>query len=122
MEAQFLDFPFHLDGRGRSAETGGDDHVRDLIYQVLFTNPGERVNRPDFGCGLKQLVFAPNSDALAASTQQLVQGALLRWLEDVISVERVSVANIDATLEVTVVYVRRDNGERHEDVFTRPAV
>ena len=122
MDAPFLDFPFHLDGRGRSAETGADDHVRDLIYQVLFTNPGERVNRPDFGCGLKRLVFAPNSDALAASTQQLVQGALLRWLEEVISVERVSVANVDATLEVTVVYVRRDSGERHEDVFARPAV
>ena len=122
MEAPFLDFPFHLDGRGRSAETGADDHVRDLIYQVLFTNPGERVNRPDFGCGLKQLVFAPNSDALAASTQQLVQGALLRWLEDVITVERVTVANVDATLEVTVVYVRRDSGERREEVFTRPAV
>lgn len=122
MAAPFLDFPFHLDGRGRSAETGADDHVRDLIYQVLFTDPGERVNRPDFGCGLKRLVFAPNSDALAASTQQLVQGALLRWLEEVISVERVSVANVDATLEVTVVYVRRDSGERHEDVFVRPAV
>jgi uncharacterized protein len=122
MDAPFLDFPFHLDGRGRSAETGAVDHVRDLIYQVLFTNPGERVNRPDFGCGLKRLVFAPNSDALAASTQQLVQGALLRWLEEVISVERVSVANVDATLEVTVVYVRRDSGERHEYVFARPAV
>ena len=122
MERAFLDFPFHLDGRGRSAEADADDHVRDLIYQVLFTNPGERVNRPDFGCGLKQLVFAPNSDALAASTQQLVQGALLRWLEDVITVERVAVTNVDATLEVTVVYVRRDSGERHEDVFARPAV
>ncbi len=119
MDPSFLDFPFHLDGRGRSAETNADDHVRDLIHQVLFTNPGERVNRPDFGCGLKQLVFAPNSDALAASTQQLVQGALLRWLEDVITVERVAVTSVDATLEVTVVYVRRDTGERHEDVFER---
>ena len=121
MDAASLDFPFHLDGRGRSAETNADDHVRDLIYQVLFTNPGERVNRPDFGCGLKQLVFAPNSDALATSTQQLVQGALLRWLEDVIRVEQVAVKSVDASLEVTVVYVRRDTGERHEDVFERPA-
>jgi uncharacterized protein len=119
MEPQYFDFPFHIDSRGRSAETGIDDHVRDLIYQVLFTNPGERVNRPDFGCGLKQLVFAPNSDALAVSTQQLVQGALLRWLEDVITVERVTVTNVDAALEVTVVYVRRDTGERHVDVFER---
>ena len=79
--ALFLDFPFHVDGRGRSAETAEDDHIRDMIFQVLFTNPGERVNRPDFGCGVKQLVFMPNSDALATATQFLVQGSLQRWLD-----------------------------------------
>ena len=115
----YFDFPFHIDGRGRSAEAGVDDHVRDMIYQVLFTNPGERVNRPDFGCGLKQLLFMPNSDALAASTQQLVQGALLRWLQDVISVESVEVSSIESTLEVKVTYVRRDSGERREELFRR---
>jgi len=114
-----LDFPFHLDARGRTAQTGADDHVRDLIYQVLFTAPGERVNRPEFGCGLKQLLFAPNSGALAAATQQLVQGALHRWLEDVIVVERVEVRAIESALEVDVVYVRRDTGERHEESFSR---
>jgi len=67
----YLDFPFRIDGRGRSGETDTDDHVRDLIWQVLFTSPGERVNRPDFGCGLKTLVFMPNSDALAAATQAM---------------------------------------------------
>jgi phage baseplate assembly protein W len=117
MEGTFLDFPLHIDGRGRAAETGEDDHVRDLIHQVLFTGPGERVNRPDFGCGLARLVFAPNSDALAASTQQIVQGALLRWLEDVITVERVSVAGTESLLEVTVTYVRLDSGERRQDTF-----
>ena len=50
-----------------------EDHVRDLIEQVLFTTPGERVNRPTFGSGLLQLVFAPNSDALAAATEMTVQ-------------------------------------------------
>ena len=65
--------------------------MRDLIEQVLFTAPGERVNRPEFGCGLKQLVFAPASDALAAATEQLVHGALIRWLDPVISVEKVAV-------------------------------
>lgn len=114
-----LDFPFHLDARGRTAETDADDHVRDLIYQVLFTAPGERVNRPEFGCGLKQMVFAPNSGALAAATQQLVQGALHRWLEEVIVVERVEVRAIEAALEVDVVYVRRDTGERREESFSR---
>ena len=115
-----LDFPFHLDARGRSAETDPDDHVRDLIYQVLFTSPGERVNRPEFGCGLKQLVFAPNSDALATATQQLVQGALHRWLEEVMAVEGVEVSAVESTLEVKVVYVRRDTGERREEIFSRP--
>jgi phage baseplate assembly protein W len=112
----------HINGRGRTAVTDADNHVRDLIHQVLFTAPGERVNRPDFGCGLKQLVFLPNSDALAASTQQLVQGALLRWLEDVIVVEAVTVETINSSLEVTVIYTRRETGTRHQDVFVREAV
>ena len=77
----YFDFPYHIDGRGRTAETDEDDHIRDMIHQVLFTNPGERVNRPDFGCGVGQLVFMPNSDALAAATQFLVQGSLTRWLD-----------------------------------------
>lgn len=119
MSSTYLDFPFRLDSRGRSGETGADDHVRDLVFQVLFTNPGERVNRPDFGCGLKQLVFMPNSDALAAATQKLVQGSLQRWLADEIVVERVEVQAIEASLEVTVVYVRRETGERRTDVFQR---
>jgi phage baseplate assembly protein W len=113
----FLDFPFAIDSRGRSAVTGEDDHVRDMIMQVLFTAPGERVNRPEFGCGVKQLVFAPASDALAAATEQLIHGALLRWLEPVISVERVAVAVGDGQLEIHIVYARRDTQERREDVF-----
>src|SRR5215207_2409488 len=112
MAPSYLDHPFHFDGRGRVATTGADDHVRDMMYQVLFTNPGERVNRPDFGCGLLQLVFMPNSDVLATATQFLVQGALQRWLADVIQVEQLQVTNEDERLVVDVVYVRRDNGER----------
>jgi Bacteriophage baseplate protein W len=114
----YMDYPFHIDGRGRTAETDEDDHIRDLIHQVLFTNPGERVNRPDFGCGLKQMVFLPNSDALAAATQMLVQGALQRWLETVIQVERVAVEARDEKLFVTVVYSKRSTGERRQDLFT----
>ena len=118
-DAGYLDDPYHLDARGRSAETSTDDHVRDLIFQVLFTSPGERVNRPEFGCGLKQLVFMPNSDALAIATQQLVQGALHRWLENVIAIERVEVRAVESTLEVLVVYRRRDTGQRREEIFSR---
>lgn len=119
MATQQLDFPFAIDARGRSATTTSDDHIRDLMMQVLFTAPGERVNRPEFGCGLKQLVFAPASEALAAATGQLVHGALIRWLDPVISVERVAVEVADAALEVTVVFARRDTGERHETTFTQ---
>jgi phage baseplate assembly protein W len=116
--ALFLDFPFHVDGRGRSAETAEDDHIRDMIFQVLFTDPGERVNRPDFGCGVKQLVFMPNSDALATATQFLVQGALQRWLDGVIQVESVEVEAVEAELRVTVVYSKRSGGGPRRDVFT----
>lgn len=119
---KYLDYPFHLDGTGRSATTGADDHVRDLIYQVLFTAPGERVNRPDFGCGLLQQVFAPASEALATATQFLVQGALQRWLEDVVRVEKVTVECAGERLVVDVVYERLDTGEKRQDRFTAPPV
>ena len=116
----FLDHPFHFDAKGRTATTEVDDHVRDMIFQVLFTSPGERVNRPDFGCGLLQLVFAPNSDALATATQFMVQGSLQRWLADVIQVERVLVSSEEERLVVDVAYVRLDNGQRRQDRFTSP--
>jgi phage baseplate assembly protein W len=115
---RFLDFPFHVDGRGRAAETDEDDHIRDMIFQVLFTNPGERVNRPDFGCGLKQLIFMPNSDALATATQLLVQGTLQRWLDPVIQVESVAVEAEDSELRVSIVYSKRSGGGTRRDVFT----
>jgi len=118
----FFDFPFHIDGRGRSAETEEDEHIRDLIMQVLFTNPGERVNRPDFGCGVKQLVFMPNSDALATATQFLIHGALQRWLESVIQVESVEVEAVDSELRVSLVYSKRSGGGLRREVFTPAGV
>lgn len=114
-----IDYPFHIDGRGRTAGTDQDDHIRDLIEQVLFTSPGERVNRPDFGSGLMQLVFAPNSDELATATQFMVQGALQQWLGDLIQVEAVQVESEEATLRVTVQYVIRRNQQRQVAQFTR---
>lgn len=113
----FFDYPFSIDGRGRVRTTDEDDHIRDMIHQVLFTNPGERVNRPDFGCGLLQLLFLPNSDVLATATQFTVQGALQRWLGDLIQVEQVNVENIEEQLIVTIVYVKRSTGERKQERF-----
>jgi phage baseplate assembly protein W len=115
-----VDFPLRFDGRGRTATTGADDHVRDLIEQVLFTMPGERVNRPDFGSGLLQLTFAPLSDELTSATQVLVQGALEQWLGDVVAVEAVQVSHADATLAVSVQYVVLLTGERRMDTFEQP--
>jgi hypothetical protein len=100
-----IDFPFHVDGRGRTAAPDdGDTHIRQLIEQLLFTNPGERVNRPDFGSGLLQMVFAPNSSELAAATQFVVQGGLQQWLGDRIQVVAVQVDPEDSQLRVTVRY------------------
>jgi phage baseplate assembly protein W len=116
-----LDFPFGFDGRGRSATTAEDEHIRDLIEQVLFTAPGERVNRPDFGSGLLRLVFEPNGEAVAAATRVSVEGALQRWLGDLIQLEAVEVRSIDATLEVAIRYVVRRTQERRTDSFRQGA-
>jgi hypothetical protein len=115
-----IDFPLHFDRRGRTASTGGDDHVRDLIEQLLFTNPGERVNRPDFGSGLLDLVFAPNSPELAAALQFSTQAALQRWLGDLIDVEDLEVTSEDAVLRVVVQYVVKRTGNRRVDTIQRP--
>jgi len=114
-----LGYPYHFDGRGRTAETSDNAHIRDLIEQVLFTSPGERVNRPTFGCGLNQLVFAPNSLELAAATQFLVQGALQQWLGDLIVVDSVQVESVDATLRVTISYAVRLTQTPQTAVFTQ---
>jgi len=114
-----VDYPFHVDARGRTAEASDEDHIRDLIEQVLFTAPGERVNRPTFGSGVMQLVFAPNSDALAAATQIQVQSALQQWLGDLIEVGEVEVTNDDATLNVLIRYVLRSTQEQRITQFQR---
>ena len=114
-----LSFPFRPDARGRSAESADDAHIRDMIEQVLFTAPGERVNRPTFGSGLMQLVFAPNSDTLAATTQFLVQGALQQWLGDLIVVESVQVEAQEGTLRVGIQYLIRRTQTRQTAQFSR---
>ncbi len=112
-----LDAPLRFDDRGRPAQAGADERVRDLIRAVLFTEPGERVNRPDFGCALRTLVFLPNSDVLAGATRTLILASLQRWLEREVVVRDVSVENDDATLRIRMVYVRRDTGQVHDDIF-----
>lgn len=112
-----IDFPFHFDARGRTASAGDDDHIRDMIEQLLFTNPGERVNRPDFGSGLLQMVFAPNSPEIAAALQFTVQASLQQWLGDVIQVQSLEVTSEDSTLRVELSYVVLRTTEQRAEVF-----
>ncbi len=114
-----VDHPWHFDSCGRTAATDDADHVRDMIEQLLLTSPGERVNRPDFGSGLLQLVFAPNSLELAAALQVTIQAGLQRWLGDVIDVQRLEVTSEDATVRVVLDYVVRATGERRTETFVR---
>ena len=115
-----IDYPFHFGADGRTATTGDADHLRDMIEQLLFTNPGERVNRPQFGSGLQQLVFAPNSPELAATLKFTVQAALQQWLGDVAEIRSLDVTAYDATLTVDLAYAIRRTGELRSDSFVRP--
>lgn len=112
-------FPYRFDGSGRTRDDDLAAWVRGLVEQVLFTAPGERVMRPTFGSGLAELVFAPNSPELAATTQFLVQSALQQWLADLVIVDAVQVEAVEATLTVHVTYTIRSTGERRDDTFER---
>lgn len=132
-----IDFPYHIDNRGRTATTedyhkirdfnrwggtaidGYEKHIFDLIEQLLFTSPGERVNRPDFGSGLLTLIFSPNSPELAAAMQSLMQAAIQRWLGDVIEVQTLDVTSEDSTLRITVQYWLLLTGEQRTTTFER---
>ena len=114
-----LGYPYHFDQQGRTAGTTQDEHIRDMIEQILFTSPGERVNRPDFGCGLQFQVFGPNSDAHAEATRFLVQGSLQQWMGDVIDVEAVDVQADESVLRVFVQYIVRQTQEQRVDQFIR---
>lgn len=117
-----IDFPFNFDGTGRTAQP--DDraaHVRNMIEQFLFTNPGERVNRPDFGSGLRNLLFEPSSPQLAEVLRNSIQVGLARWLGDVITVSAVQVDASEGVLRVTIQYALRRTGEVHTEMFERSA-
>jgi phage baseplate assembly protein W len=114
-----IDHPFHVGNDGRTASTSLEDHIRDLIEQVLFTSPGERVNRPTFGSGLMKMVFAPNSDVQATALQATVPAALQQWLGDLIQIQGVDVVNKDATLEVTLRYLIRQTQQPQVASFKR---
>jgi Bacteriophage baseplate protein W len=114
---RFLKFPYGVSGGGIPNTTTADDHLRDLILQVLFTNPGERVNLPEFGVGVERLVFEPSSDALRASTQFLISTSLQRWLGDRIDLQQVTVSSVpgeEETVTIEITYTKKSTGQRQQ--------
>lgn len=114
-----VSFPIRTDNTGKTAATDEDRHIREMIEQVLFTTPGERVNRPDFGCGILRILFGANSPELATATQFLVQGSLQQWLGEYIQVENVSVESEESMVRISVTYSIRRNQQRETARFTR---
>ncbi|WP_263381645.1 GPW/gp25 family protein [Granulicella arctica] len=114
-----IDFPFHFDGRGQTTTADLNDHVREMLEQLIFTVPGERVNRPDFGSAVSQLLFAPNSPELAATVQFSLHAAIQRWLGDILDLQDVTVASEDSSLTITVAYVIRQINQQQTATFVR---
>jgi phage baseplate assembly protein W len=114
MDRRGFGFPFRFDGVGRVATHTGDPNIQAKIFQVLLTAPGERVQLPEFGCGLRDLVFDPNNEILAATTEYAVGRALARWLGDEILVQSVTAESSGDRLEVRVTYIRRDSLQRNQ--------
>ena len=112
-------FPLQFDGLGQTATSQPDDHVREMIELVLFTNPGERVNRPEFGCGVMHNIFAGNGDQLAVALQATMAGSLNRWLGDMIEVYGLEVTSEDSKLIVVLNYAIANTGEIRTDTFER---
>jgi phage baseplate assembly protein W len=114
-----IHFPFHFDSRGHTASANNDDHIRQMIEQLLFTNPGERVNQPDFGSGLQQLVFGLNSPELAAALKFTLQATLQRWLGDLIQLQALDVTSQESTISILIQYIVRRTNEQQTAQFIR---
>jgi uncharacterized protein len=112
-------YPFRIDKNGRTATASDVDHIEQMIEQVLFTSMGERVNRPTFGSGINQLVFAPLSDDLVKTTQMLVNSSLQQWLGDLIVVQSVVVTSQESTLQIVVTYVIKQTLQQQVSTFTK---
>lgn len=111
-------YPFHLNNKGRTALSTSDDHVREMLEQLLFTSPGECVNRPDFGSGIQQLVFEPTSPELATALQFALKAAIQRWLGDVIQLQALEVTS-RSTLSIVIQYIVQRTGEQQVAQFSQ---
>lgn len=104
-----LGFPFRIGAGGGVRADTGDHLLRGRIMQLLLTAPGERVNQPEYGTRLRDLVFDPNNEILAAATEFAVARALMRWLGEEIQVDRVQVLSDGPELSVDILYLRKSD-------------
>lgn len=111
-------FPFRISAQGGTATAEGDEILRDRIVQLLLTAPGDRVQLADFGCGLRDLLFDPNNEILAATTEYAIATALQRWLGAELVLENVDVQPNDGALNVSITYIRKDDLVRDNIVIT----
>jgi uncharacterized protein len=114
-----IEYPLTIRREGQIATADEDEHILQMIKQVLFTNPGERVNRPDFGCGLYGMLFETMSNEMVSVTQALVRGNLVKWLGDLIQIEQLTVEAQDSTLSVGITYGVLRTGQRQSATLTR---
>ena len=112
-----IDFPYHFDARERTAEASDEAHIRDMIEQILFTSPGERVNRPDFGAGVLRLVFGPASPESAATTEFMIRGALQQHLGRRITVTDIPAEAVDSAISITIAYEILRSGAQASATF-----
>ena len=112
-------YPLQFDGRGRTASANENQHIRQMLEQLIFTSPGERVNRPTFGTGVLQLIFAPNSPELAATVQFTMEAAIQQWLGDVIELQKLDVTSVYSTLTIDITYSIKRTGEQQSLTLTR---
>lgn len=119
MTSMNFDYPFHFSSQGRTATTDENTHIEEMLEQLLFTNPGERVNQPALGSGLQQLVFAANSPEVAAALQFTLQAAIQNWLGDLIVLKGLEVSSDDSTLTIFISYVVQRTNEQQVAQFTQ---
>lgn len=116
-----ITYPWQFDALGRTARSHFLGHIREMVEQLLFTDPGERVNRPDVGSGVRRLVFGPASPEVASAVRFVIQAGLERWLGDVLRVDALEVLSEDATLTIELTYTVLATGEAHTERFERSA-
>ena len=119
MIKKYINYPFKIAGTGNISSADEDKHIKDLIEQVLFTDPGERVNLPEFGCGLKSFIFSPNDKILETTLQVSITASLQKWLDHLIIVKDVVVDVEEEKLYITIKYKKIRTGEENTLEFIK---